>query len=124
MVSWFLLVHVPQLTGGLTDWTMPSKEMMEGLVKGWNGNADDWLAQNGGFTTPLRAGEGNQNNPEFWTQTLESHTVINNREIYGYWVMDMRNGEVITRLVNFVNGNLSQHGYLAVRGTHPGAYVP
>jgi hypothetical protein len=123
VVSIFLLVTMPQLNNGLTGWTMPTQEQMQNLVKGWNGRPDDFLNKAAGFPTPLEKGEGSQLNPEFWTQTLVRVVppAFGHPEIRLYDVMNMRDGKEFERAAN---GSLSQHGYLIVRPTNPGAYVP
>lgn len=114
----------PSASGG---WKFPTRDQLEGLIRGWNGQPSDWLMRNAGFPAPLMAGAGSERNWELWTANLTSYQ---SQPAYrsqpaqvtrGYHVVNMANGAGTTRLLN---GASSQHGYIPVRETPAGAYVP
>ena len=131
-----LSLALPHETGGLKGWTMATREQLEGLIKGWNGRPDDWLAKNGGFPTPLEAGKPDVGtNPEFWTRTVNSHaSLLAGLHICElpatYWVVNLATGESYPRQSSSPGKYVScsptphAHGYIPVRVTPPGSYLP
>ena len=115
---------------------MPTREQLEGLIRDWNGRPDDWLAKNGGFPTPLEVGKPDVGpNPEYWTKTVYRHSSL----LVGfdicelpatYYVVNMSTGESYPRQISSqgkyrsCNPTPHAHGFIPVRATQPGSFLP